>query len=928
MTLADQYGRTNLNTATLTINVIRNQFTPRFLNEPYATTVNENFGQGTSIFTVTAVDDDPNNTFEDVTYSVIGDGNAPAFFGVNQFGQINILQSLASNAQVTYSLRILASDNGIPQRSNTTVVLITVDRNQNSPVFSPRIYSASIADYGNLGAEVVQVTATDADTISPYNTVRYALRSTTGSEYFFINEITGMISVARSIALDPSNSPSYSLTVTAFDLGTPSRSAALDASVVIQVQRNQFSPFFINAPYSETIEQTRSVGSLVTQVTADDQDQVSPFGDVTLQLIGDDDGTVYFNFEPSTGRVTVARSLTLDSASFYRLRIEARDGGSPALVATALVEITVLRNLENPVFTETSYVTTIDETQALGETIEQILARDDDVSSPNNEFTFTMNNNFNTLASQYFQINSATGAITLRQSLLNDVTDTTRFTFTVSLTDNGVPPRSSVGVASVEINVIRNTQAPFFINTPYQTTINYTISSGSQVFLVTAQDNDVFPYNATTFSVIGDDDAPVFFNIDQSGVIRTSQSILSETKTTYLVRIRAQDGGSPRLSATAAVTVNVNRNIFAPTIQSNQILTTINENTPPSSSILQVSATDSDVTSPNNDIRFYFNEVVTRFSLDPVSGILSVRTNLYNDNQDSFQYTVYAQDLGTPTLTSQSIPVTINIQRNREAPRFINEPYTQDITDSIFPGTNILRVTAVDDDVVAPFNTLRYQIIGDDIAASLFTINELDGMISFTTNPNTGLGSASVYQVPVIVYDGGIPSLSDTTIVYLNITQNRFSPSFVPTTYSRQIPENQALGVSILQVTAVDQDTTSPFNQVEYSLVGNTRGLEYFQVQPSTGIISLIKPVYVDLDQTPYSLSVAVRDLGNPSRPGINSATVAVSVYRNQFPPVFQNSPYQVTITRNVNTDSSIFRFTVSDADTLVSKTNISKHFF
>lgn len=56
-------------------------------------------------------------------------------------------------------------------------------------------------------------------------------------------------------------------------------------------------------------------------------------------------------------------------------------------------------------------------------------------------------------------------------------------------------------------------------------------------------------------------------------------------------------------------------------------------------------------------------------------------------------------DLGTPALTSQSIPVTINIQRNNNPPVFINEVYTEDITDSFFLGANILRVTATDADI-------------------------------------------------------------------------------------------------------------------------------------------------------------------------------------------------------------------------------------
>lgn len=62
-------------------------------------------------------------------------------------------------------------------------------------------------------------------------------------------------------------------------------------------------------------------------------------------------------------------------------------------------------------------------------------------------------------------------------------------------------------------------------------------------------------------------------------------------------------------------------------------------------------------------------------------------------------------------------------------------------------------------------------------------------------------------QVRVLASDGGIPSLTDVTVVYLNVTRNRFSPSFVNRFYSQLIPESQSLGTEILRVTATDQDT-------------------------------------------------------------------------------------------------------------------------
>lgn len=540
MTLADQAGRVNANTATLTINIIRNQFTPYFINEPYTVVINENFGTLQSIIQVTARDDDAINTFERVSYQVIGDGNAPAFFRVDENnGRIFLTQGLSSISQVEYTLRIMAYDNGVPSRSNSTTVLITVDRNQNAPFFQPTQYSATVPDNAALGSEIVQVTALDSDTVAPYNTVRYVLRSSTSSQYFFINAEDGRIYLSQSVALDQNAPSSYTLTVGAFDLGTPSRSAAQDATIFIQVRRNQNAPFFLNDPYIVQVQQSRAVGEVVLTVTADDNDQVSPFGDVTMKLIGDDDGVVYFGFNPSTGDVSVIRDLTLDTATFYRLRIEARDGGSPSLSATALVEITVLRNLFDPEFTQQNYEITVDETQPLGVQLLQISARDQDVLAPHNQITYSMQNVFgNSLAASYFTVNSGTGAVTLLQSLLNDNADTLQYTFAVTIVDKGVPQRSGNNQANVIVNVIRNRFPPVFINQPYATNVDYTVTTGSSVYQVEAEDADVAPYNVVSYDLIGDDNGPVFFNIEAStGIIRVLQSLAAETQTLYTVSI-------------------------------------------------------------------------------------------------------------------------------------------------------------------------------------------------------------------------------------------------------------------------------------------------------------------------------------------------------------------------------------------------------
>lgn len=111
------------------------------------------------------------------------------------------------------------------------------------------------------------------------------------------------------------------------------------------------------------------------------------------------------------------------------MRIEARDGGIPALSATVLADINVRRNLFAPAFLNLTYEVTIPETTNVGSSLVQVRATDQDVRAPHNVTVFNVaTDSGNQFASQYFDIDRNTGFVFLRQSLLNDNTNTNRFT--------------------------------------------------------------------------------------------------------------------------------------------------------------------------------------------------------------------------------------------------------------------------------------------------------------------------------------------------------------------------------------------------------------------------------------------------------------------------------------------------------------------
>jgi len=59
--------------------------------------------------------------------------------------------------------------------------------------------------------------------------------------------------------------------------------------------------------------------------------------------------------------------------------VQAKDGGSPPRTDTAVVHVTVDRNLNKPVFDPQSYVSHVSETLQLGSVIATVAAKDADL---------------------------------------------------------------------------------------------------------------------------------------------------------------------------------------------------------------------------------------------------------------------------------------------------------------------------------------------------------------------------------------------------------------------------------------------------------------------------------------------------------------------------------------------------------------------
>lgn len=110
---------------------------------------------------------------------------------------------------------------------------------------------------------------------------------------------------------------------------------------------------------------------------------------------------------------------------------------------------------------------------------------------------------------------------------------------TVSLRDGGNPPLTPTGVetATITVYVTKNDHTPYFINEPYSKDLEGTIQLGASVFQVTARDDDRGLFGLVRYKITGDDLAPNYFQIVDSGLISIKNVLSGVNQNQFKVNV-------------------------------------------------------------------------------------------------------------------------------------------------------------------------------------------------------------------------------------------------------------------------------------------------------------------------------------------------------------------------------------------------------
>ncbi|XP_034530111.1 cadherin EGF LAG seven-pass G-type receptor 1 [Notolabrus celidotus] len=401
---------TRYDTTQVFINVTdANTHRPVFQSANYQVMLSEEKQVGYTVTVISATDED---TGENARITYVMEDNVPQFKIDPDTGAITMQMEIDYEDQASYTLAIIARDNGIPQKSDTTYVeIIILDANDNTPQFLRDMYKGSVLEDAPAFTSVLQISASDRDSGSNGRVSYTFMDGDDGVGDFLIEPYSGIIRTARK--LDRENIPVYNLKAYAVDRGVPPLKAAVPIHVVVQ-DINDNAPVFEKDELFIDVKENSQVGSVVARITAMDPDEGTN-AQIMYQIV---EGNVpeVFLLDIFNGDLTALTDLDYETKTEYVIVVQATSAPlvSRATVHIRLVDINdnipVLQNFE---IIFNNYITNKSNSFPSG-IIGKVPAYDPDVSDKL-QYKFESGNELSLLL-----LNEATGDLRLSRDLDND----------------------------------------------------------------------------------------------------------------------------------------------------------------------------------------------------------------------------------------------------------------------------------------------------------------------------------------------------------------------------------------------------------------------------------------------------------------------------------------------------------------------------
>ncbi|XP_016295227.1 cadherin-12-like [Sinocyclocheilus anshuiensis] len=369
---------------------------PKFLEGPYTASVPEMSPVGTYVMKVTATDaDDPTyGNSARVVYSIL---HGQPYFSVDpKTGVIRTaLPNMDREVKELYQVLIQAKDMGgqLGGLAGTTTINITLsDVNDNPPRFSKSIFHLRVPESSAVGSAVGRIKAHDLD-IGKNAEVEYNIVPGDGGAMFDIttNEHNQEGIIMLKKPLDYETKKAYTFKVEASNAHLDPRFHNFGpfkdtATVKINVLDVDEPPVFSKPSYAMDVYEDTPQGTIIGAVTAQDLDAGN--SPVRYSIDWKSDLDSFFDIDPVRGTISTNELLDRESIAQHNISVVATKVNNPVLTSRVAVTVHVLDINEFPPELAMPYETFVCESAKVGQVIQVISARDQDLPQAGQRFSF------------------------------------------------------------------------------------------------------------------------------------------------------------------------------------------------------------------------------------------------------------------------------------------------------------------------------------------------------------------------------------------------------------------------------------------------------------------------------------------------------------------------------------------------------------
>ncbi|KAM5299381.1 protocadherin alpha-4-like [Ctenodactylus gundi] len=497
----------------------------------------------------------------------------------------------------------------------------------------------------------------------------------------------------------------------------------------------------------------------------------------------------YFSVEkPSSGErikglgLVLRKPLDREETPEIFLVLTVTDGGKPELTGTVQLLITVLDANDNaPVFDKTLYTARLPENVPNGTLVIKVNASDLD-EGLNGEIMYSFSTDISPNVKSKFHIDPFTGQIIVRGYI--DFEECKFYEILVEGIDKGQLPLSGHCRVIVEVEDT-NDNVPDLQFKSLSLPIRENSPLGTVIALISVSDRDSGANGQVTCSLTPHNPFKLVSTFKNYYSLVLDSALDRESISEYELVVTARDGGSPSLSATASVSVEVaDVNDNAPVFAQPEYTLFVKENNPPGSHIFTVSARDADA---QENARVSYSLVERRVGDRALSSYVSVHAEsgrvyalqpLDHEELELLQFQVSAWDAGVPALGSNVTLQVFVLDENDNAPTLLGAPAggatSELVSRSVGAGHVVAKVRAVDAD--SGYNAwLSYELqTGVGGHRSPFRVGLYTGEIS--TSRAVEEEDAARQRLLVVVKDHGEPALMATATVMVSLVDSGQAP--------------------------------------------------------------------------------------------------------------------------------------------------------